>query len=145
MYMHARYISYILTFASNELNITEKLICVAKVLMELKCLFKLGYVRILVYLWQYAYCCTWFAIPNDVVESLYHQNIPNESVKGILNEVDNLTEEKIDQLLHEFLQSFKEGSLEANDWPQYMVAYSLKSSNERAHTDSGKEIPKFSN
>ncbi|KAL0428908.1 UNVERIFIED_CONTAM: (+)-neomenthol dehydrogenase [Sesamum radiatum] len=41
--------------------------------------------------------------------------IPNEWAKGVLNDAENLTEERIDQVLNEFLKDFKEGSLEAKE------------------------------
>ncbi|KAL0397872.1 UNVERIFIED_CONTAM: (+)-neomenthol dehydrogenase [Sesamum calycinum] len=43
------------------------------------------------------------------------KNIPNEWAKGVLNDAENLTEERIDQVLNEFLKDFKEGSLEAKE------------------------------
>ncbi|KAK6162386.1 hypothetical protein DH2020_002227 [Rehmannia glutinosa] len=40
-------------------------------------------------------------------------NIPSEWAKEILNDAENLTEERIDEVLNVFLKHFKEGSLEA--------------------------------
>ncbi|KAK6162385.1 hypothetical protein DH2020_002226 [Rehmannia glutinosa] len=51
------------------------------------------------------------------------KNIPSEWAKSVLNEAENLTEERIDEVLNVFLKDFKEGSLEAKDWPQYFSAY----------------------
>ncbi|KAL0379563.1 UNVERIFIED_CONTAM: (+)-neomenthol dehydrogenase [Sesamum angustifolium] len=51
------------------------------------------------------------------------KNLPNEWAKGVLNDVQNLTEERIDQVLNEFLKDFKEGCLEAKGWSgAYMVS-----------------------
>ncbi|KAK4483456.1 hypothetical protein RD792_010645, partial [Penstemon davidsonii] len=60
--------------------------------------------------------------------------IPNESVKGLLNDVENLTEERIDELLDEFLKDFKEGSIEAKGWPQYFGAYIVSKAAMNAYT-----------
>ncbi|XP_045800310.1 (+)-neomenthol dehydrogenase-like isoform X2 [Trifolium pratense] len=40
------------------------------------------------------------------------EKIPNGCPKEILSDVENLTEEKIDEVLNKFLKDFKEGSLE---------------------------------
>ncbi|KAL3649539.1 (+)-neomenthol dehydrogenase [Castilleja foliolosa] len=62
------------------------------------------------------------------------KNIPNEWAKGILNDVDNLTEEKIDEVSNVFLKDFKEGSLEAKDWPQIFSAYIVSKATINAYT-----------
>ncbi|KAL3649538.1 (+)-neomenthol dehydrogenase [Castilleja foliolosa] len=62
------------------------------------------------------------------------KNIPNEWAKGILNDVDNLTEEKIDEVLNEFLKDFKEGSLEAKGWPPFLSAYTVSKAAMNAYT-----------
>ncbi|XP_073227097.1 (+)-neomenthol dehydrogenase-like isoform X2 [Cicer arietinum] len=49
------------------------------------------------------------------------ENIPNGWPKEVLSDVENLTEEKIDQVLNEFLKDFKEGSLESKGWPLNVV------------------------
>ncbi|KAL7158664.1 hypothetical protein ABFS83_02G159400 [Erythranthe nasuta] len=51
------------------------------------------------------------------------KNLPNEWAKGILNDAENLTEERIDEVLNVFLKDFKEGLLEDKNWPRYMAAY----------------------
>jgi (+)-neomenthol dehydrogenase len=45
------------------------------------------------------------------------QKIPNGWPKETLSDVENLTEEKIDEVLNQFLKDFKEGSLENKGWP----------------------------
>jgi len=41
----------------------------------------------------------------------------------VLSDADNLTEEKIDEIVKKFLSDFKEGSLESKGWPRYLGAY----------------------
>ncbi|XP_061340149.1 (+)-neomenthol dehydrogenase-like isoform X4 [Gastrolobium bilobum] len=53
------------------------------------------------------------------------ENIPNGWPKEVLSDVENLTEEKIGDILDEFLKDFKEGSLESKGWPLSMSAYSV--------------------
>ncbi|KAG8391787.1 hypothetical protein BUALT_Bualt01G0223300 [Buddleja alternifolia] len=72
------------------------------------------------------------------------KNIPNEWAKGILSDVENLTEERIDQVLNEFLKDFKEGSIEAKGWPQYFGAYILSKAAMNAYTRIlAKKYPNF--
>ncbi|KAJ0053850.1 hypothetical protein Pint_00381 [Pistacia integerrima] len=40
------------------------------------------------------------------------RNVPGESVKGVLLDVNRLTEERLDELLNKFLKDFKEGWLD---------------------------------
>ncbi|KAK1559028.1 hypothetical protein Q3G72_009721 [Acer saccharum] len=44
------------------------------------------------------------------------KNVENEYAKTVLNDIENLTEEKIDELLNKFMKDFKEGSLEKEGW-----------------------------
>ncbi|GFP93032.1 (+)-neomenthol dehydrogenase [Phtheirospermum japonicum] len=62
------------------------------------------------------------------------KNIPSEWAKGILKDVDNLTEEKIDEVLDVFLKDFKEGSLEAKGWPKIFSAYIVSKAVMNAYT-----------
>ena len=50
------------------------------------------------------------------------QNISNEWAKGVLDDAENLTEERIDEVLKEFIKDFKEGSLESKGWPTLLSA-----------------------
>ncbi|QCE10916.1 neomenthol dehydrogenase [Vigna unguiculata] len=51
-------------------------------------------------------------------------SFPKESwARGVLSDVDNLTEEKVDEIVKKFLSDFKEGSLESKGWPRYLGAY----------------------
>ncbi|XP_027348876.1 (+)-neomenthol dehydrogenase-like isoform X2 [Abrus precatorius] len=49
--------------------------------------------------------------------------IANGWAKGVLGDGENLTEERIDEVLKEFLKDFKEGLLENNGWPTILSAY----------------------
>ncbi|KAF7801861.1 (+)-neomenthol dehydrogenase [Senna tora] len=51
--------------------------------------------------------------------------LPNGWAKNILSDVENLTEEKIDDILNQFLKDFKEGSIETKGWPAIMSAYNI--------------------
>ncbi|KAL0464762.1 UNVERIFIED_CONTAM: (+)-neomenthol dehydrogenase [Sesamum latifolium] len=72
------------------------------------------------------------------------KHLPNEWAKGVLNDAENLTEERIDQVLNEFLKDFKEGSLEAKGWPAYFSAYILSKAAMNAYTRIlAKKYPNF--
>ncbi|RHN39968.1 putative oxidoreductase [Medicago truncatula] len=45
------------------------------------------------------------------------ENLPNGWPKEVFSDVENLIEEKIDEVLNKFLNDFNEGSLENNGWP----------------------------
>ncbi|XP_028770330.1 (+)-neomenthol dehydrogenase-like isoform X2 [Neltuma alba] len=50
--------------------------------------------------------------------------LPKGRLKNVLSDVESLTEEKIEGILKQFLEEFKEGdSLEAKGWPAFMAAY----------------------
>jgi (+)-neomenthol dehydrogenase len=51
------------------------------------------------------------------------QNIQNQSAKRVFDDVENLTEERIDKVLIDFIKDFKEGSVENKGWPTIMSAY----------------------
>lgn len=78
------------------------------------------------------------------LEIFCFQYIPNEWAKEVLNDAENLTEERIDQVLNEFLKDFKEGSLEAKGWPGYLSAYILSKAAMNAYTRIlAKKYPNF--
>ncbi|KAK1558714.1 hypothetical protein Q3G72_005726 [Acer saccharum] len=62
------------------------------------------------------------------------QNVENEYAKTVLNDVENLTEEKIDELLNKFMKDFKEGSLEKEGWRTYLSAYTVSKAALNAYT-----------
>ncbi|KAI3796570.1 hypothetical protein L1987_39248 [Smallanthus sonchifolius] len=73
------------------------------------------------------------------------KGLKNEWAKGILSDIDNLTEEKIDEVLDEYLKDYKDGSLEAKGWPPSMSAYILSKAAMNAYTRIlAKKYPSFS-
>ncbi|KAJ4847194.1 hypothetical protein Tsubulata_048352, partial [Turnera subulata] len=62
------------------------------------------------------------------------KKVSNEWAKGVLGDAENLTEERVDEVLGEFLKDFKEGSLEANGWPAMVSAYILSKAALNAYT-----------
>ncbi|KAL6953444.1 (+)-neomenthol dehydrogenase [Sarracenia purpurea var. burkii] len=62
------------------------------------------------------------------------ENIPSEWAKGVLNDAESLTEEKIDEVLTKFLKDFKEGSIETKGWPVFNSAYTLSKAAMNAYT-----------
>lgn len=72
------------------------------------------------------------------------QNIPNEWAKGVLSDADNLTEERVDDVLSEFLKDFKEGALQAKGWPQFLSTYTVSKAATNAYTRIiAKKYPNF--
>ncbi|KAM7472170.1 hypothetical protein LguiA_010353 [Lonicera macranthoides] len=72
------------------------------------------------------------------------KNIPNEWAKGVLGDADNLTEERVDDVLSEFLKDFKEGTLQAKGWPQFLSAYTVSKAAMNAYTRIiAKKYPNF--
>jgi (+)-neomenthol dehydrogenase len=53
------------------------------------------------------------------------QLINNEEVRRELNDIDSLTEERLDELLDKFLKDFEAGTLEAHGWPTGLAAYTV--------------------
>ena len=65
----------------------------------------------------------------------------NEWAKGVLSDADNVTEEKIDEVLNKYLKDFKEGS---KDWSFNMSAYILSKAAMNAYTRIlSKKYPNF--
>ncbi|XP_029126574.1 (+)-neomenthol dehydrogenase-like, partial [Cajanus cajan] len=72
------------------------------------------------------------------------ENIPNGWPKEVLSDVENLTEEKIDEILNEFLKDFKEGSLKTKGWPLAIPTYSISKAAVNAYTRIvAKKYPSF--
>ncbi|PON92030.1 Short-chain dehydrogenase/reductase [Trema orientale] len=70
--------------------------------------------------------------------------IPSEWAKGVLSDVENLTEDKIDQILSEFLKDFKEDSLESKGWPTTLSPYTVSKVCLNAYTRVvAKKYPNF--
>ncbi|PNX98723.1 (+)-neomenthol dehydrogenase [Trifolium pratense] len=73
-----------------------------------------------------------------------NQNLSNEWAKEIFNDVDNLSEEKIDEVLKEFMKDFEEGSLQKKGWPKFFAAYSVAKASMNAYTTIiAKKYPTF--
>ena len=62
------------------------------------------------------------------------QNINNEWAKAVLSDAESLTEERIDEVLDQFLKDFKEGLLEAQSWPHYLSANAISKAALNAYT-----------
>ncbi|XP_047314942.1 (+)-neomenthol dehydrogenase-like isoform X1 [Impatiens glandulifera] len=63
------------------------------------------------------------------------QYLPNEWAKGVLNDVDNLTEERIDEVVKEFLKDCKDGTnLETKGWPKILTSYIVSKAALNAYT-----------
>lgn len=62
------------------------------------------------------------------------QLVTNERAKRVLSDAENLTEERVDGVLHEFLKDFEEGLLESKGWNSYHSAYTLSKAALNAYT-----------
>ncbi|CAN1157474.1 (+)-neomenthol dehydrogenase [Linum perenne] len=62
------------------------------------------------------------------------KNIENEWAKGVLSDVDNLTEERVDEVIKQFLNDFNEGLLKTNGWPFFTPGYVISKATLNAHT-----------
>ncbi|KAJ4824872.1 (+)-neomenthol dehydrogenase [Turnera subulata] len=72
------------------------------------------------------------------------KHVSNEWAKKVLGDAENLTEERVDEVLNQYLQDFKEGSLETKGWPRMMSAYILSKAVMNAYTRIlAKKYPDF--
>lgn len=62
------------------------------------------------------------------------KGISNEWAKGVLSDPENLTEEKIEEVLNQFLSDFKEGLLKPKGWPIFLSAYTVSKAALNAYT-----------
>ncbi|KAI8021734.1 (+)-neomenthol dehydrogenase [Camellia lanceoleosa] len=70
--------------------------------------------------------------------------IPSEWAKGVLNDVESLTEGKVEEVLNEFLKDFKEGAFETKGWPTFTSAYTVSKASLNAYTRIlAKKYPTF--
>lgn len=75
---------------------------------------------------------------------LLFQNIPNEYARKVFSDIENLTKEKIDEVLKEFEKDYKEGLLEIKGWPTFASAYTLSKAALNAYTRiMAKKYPHF--
>ncbi|KAL8192252.1 hypothetical protein R6Q57_027919 [Mikania cordata] len=58
----------------------------------------------------------------------------NEKLKEELQDIDNLTEERIDEIIQWFLSDFKAGELKKNGWPLTVSAYKVSKAALNAYT-----------
>lgn len=72
------------------------------------------------------------------------QRLPNRWAKGVLSDVESLTEEKVDGVLNQFLEDFKESLLETKGWPTVSPAYRVSKVALNAYTRIlAKKYPSF--
>ncbi|XVF33374.1 hypothetical protein REPUB_Repub17cG0163100 [Reevesia pubescens] len=72
------------------------------------------------------------------------KNISNEWAKAVLNDAENLTEQKVDEVLSAYMKDFREGSLEPKGWPDFKSAYILSKAAMNAYTRIlAKKYPNF--
>ncbi|GLT60634.1 hypothetical protein SLA2020_333920 [Shorea laevis] len=62
------------------------------------------------------------------------KNVSNEWEKTILSDAENLTEERVGEVLNKYLTDFKEGSLVAGGWRDSTIAYILSKAAMNAYT-----------
>ena len=53
------------------------------------------------------------------------KNIPNEWARGVFGDIKSLTNEKLGEVLREFLKDFREGTLETKNWPTFLSGYTM--------------------
>ncbi|KAE9615571.1 putative (+)-neomenthol dehydrogenase [Lupinus albus] len=72
------------------------------------------------------------------------ENLPNGWAKGVLSDVESLTEEKLDEVLSQFLKDFNENLLEPKGWPTFFPAYKVSKVALNAYTRIlSKKYPTF--
>ncbi|OIT21591.1 PREDICTED: (+)-neomenthol dehydrogenase-like [Nicotiana attenuata] len=72
------------------------------------------------------------------------EHVGNEWAVGVLSDAENLTEDRVDEVLNAFLQDLKEGLLESKNWPLILPAYTLSKAAVNAYTRIlAKKYPSF--
>ncbi|WCJ42330.1 NAD(P)-binding Rossmann-fold superfamily protein [Euphorbia peplus] len=72
------------------------------------------------------------------------QNISNQWANGLLSDVKNLTEERVDKVVNQFLKDFSNNLLESEGWPIYNSAYIVAKASLNAYTRIlAKKYPTF--
>ncbi|KAL1543507.1 (+)-neomenthol dehydrogenase [Salvia divinorum] len=59
---------------------------------------------------------------------------PNEWAKGVLSSKEGLTEERVDEVVQEFIKDMKEGKVEEKQWPPHLAAYKVSKAALNAYT-----------
>ncbi|KAK6918416.1 Short-chain dehydrogenase/reductase SDR [Dillenia turbinata] len=62
------------------------------------------------------------------------QNFQNEWAKRVLGDAEGLTDDRIDEVMREYLKDFKEGLLEKNGWPEAFSGYIVSKAAMNANT-----------
>ncbi|XP_054784008.1 (+)-neomenthol dehydrogenase-like [Prosopis cineraria] len=62
------------------------------------------------------------------------KNIQNEWAREVLSDIRSLNKEKLDEVIEEFLEDFKEGSLKMKGWPTFASAYTVSKAAVNAYT-----------
>ncbi|KAJ4726977.1 (+)-neomenthol dehydrogenase [Melia azedarach] len=72
------------------------------------------------------------------------RNVPYEWAKRVFSDVENLTEERVDGVLSQYLNKFKEGLLETKGWPHSISGYIQSKAAMNAYTRIlAKKYPNF--
>lgn len=72
------------------------------------------------------------------------QNIPNDWARGVLSDIENLTNKKLHMVLREFLKDYKAGSLESKNWPPVLSGYTMSKTALNSYTRMlAKKFPRF--
>ena len=72
------------------------------------------------------------------------QNFPNGWAKEVLSDAESLTEERIDAVLAELLEDFKQGLVEKKSWPTIFPPYTVSKAAVNAYTRIlAKKYPNF--
>ncbi|KAL1328902.1 hypothetical protein HN51_046083 [Arachis hypogaea] len=72
------------------------------------------------------------------------KHIPNEWARGLFEDIDNLTNQKLGDVLREFLKDYKQGSLESKNWPIVVSGYTMSKAALNAYTRMlAKKFPNF--
>ncbi|ONK55174.1 uncharacterized protein A4U43_UnF6760 [Asparagus officinalis] len=62
------------------------------------------------------------------------KRIPGEKIRNELNDIENLNEDRIENLLKRFLEDLKEGKLESGGWSMMLPSYSISKQVLNAYT-----------
>ncbi|KAL9315044.1 hypothetical protein ACSQ67_016045 [Phaseolus vulgaris] len=72
------------------------------------------------------------------------KGIANKLAKGVFDDAENLTEDRIDEVLKEFMKDFKEGSFGNKGWPTFLSAYMVSKAAMNSYTRIlAKKYPNF--
>ena len=66
--------------------------------------------------------------------SLFYQFVSNERVRKELNDVDELSVERLDDIVNEYLKDVKEEKLHDKGWPTQTCAYTISKAAMNAYT-----------